>query len=332
MSDAMNIGSGVLGVLGEAWVERHRGGGGAKRNREDVFFTSAPKPQKQYKAKSELFARAAESRQRTGSGHGFASPGNTRSVRFGVRPVAGLSDQIRTIAFDDEERGQRRIGGGAKELGLPSGLSQSKGRSGLVQARLPSAKQKIAEGCRPAVIKVVSFAKGGKRAGATATYVQRDGVALETDDMRLLRSHDEVQTEIDHWTHSFDSRKPTDDVVTVQVKMAGLGNTHEDLKVFMRAVDAAFDGHHWALGEPLCRDGSLQARVVTVMAGTHERFRVNDDLSLAGNSRTAMLERVEREGITADRVTLIAGRPGHGVEALAYRLSLLTENGRGRHD
>jgi len=243
--------------------------------------------------------------------------------------VAGLSDQIRTVAFDDEERGQKSSGGGSRERGLPSGLSQLLGRSELVQARLPSAKQQIADGYRPAVIKVVSFAKGGKRAGATATYVQRDGVALETDDMRLLRSHDEVQREIDHWTHSFDSRKPTDDVVTAQVKVAGLRNTHEDLKVFMRAVDVAFDGHHWALGEPLCRDGSLQARVVTVMAGTHERFRVNDDLSLSDNSRTAMLERVEREGITADRVTLIAGRPGHGVDALAYRLGLLTEKGVG---
>ena len=65
------------------------------------------------------------------------------------------------------------------------------------------------------------------------------------------------------------------------------------------------------------------------MAGTQERFRVNDNLSLADNSRTAMLERVEREGIASDRMTLIAGRPGHGVEALAYRLCLFTEKGEG---
>ena len=176
---------------------------------------------------------------------------------------------------------------------------------------------------------MVSFAKGGKRAGATATYVQRDGVALETDDMRLLHNHEEVQAEIDHWTHSFDSRKSTDDVVTVQVKVNGLGNTHGDLKLFMRAVDAACDGHRWALGEPVCRDGSLQARVVTVMAGTHERFRLIDEQTLADKSRMTMLERVEREGIIADRVTLVAGRPGHGVEAAAYRLSLLAEQGEG---
>jgi type IV secretory pathway VirD2 relaxase len=240
-----------------------------------------------------------------------------------------LSDQIRGIGIEDYERSQKRNGGGAKGQGLFATASKAEKRTGLPPRGLSSSKQLVAEGYRPAVIKVVSFAKGGKRAGATASYVQRDGVALETDDMRLLRCHDEVQAEIDHWTHSFDSRKPTDDVVTIQVKVAGLGNTHDDLKVFMRAVDAAFDGHHWALGEPLCRDGGLQARVVTVVAGNNERFRVNDDLSLAGKSREAMLERVEREGIAADRVTLIAGRPGHGVEALTYRLSLLAEQGEG---
>ena len=329
MLDEGNTGAGVMDLLGEAWVERHRGGGGSKRNRTDVFFGDAPKPQLQSRPKGEFFARAAQSRQRVSASSFVASSGSSRSGKFGFSPVAGLSDQIRLVTFDDEERSQRRNGGGAAVRGVLTGSLKSKARPGLIPGSLPSTKQKIAEGFRPAVIKVVSFAKGGKRAGATAAYVQRDGVALETDDMRLLHNHDEVQAEIDHWTHSFDSRKPTDDVVTIQVKVAGLENTHDDLKLFMRAVDAAFEGHHWALGEPLSRAGSLQARVVTVMAGTHERFRVDDDLSLAVKSRTAMLERMEREGIAADRVTLTAGRPGHGVEALAYRLSLLAENGQG---
>lgn len=329
MLDEGNSETGVLDLLGETWVERHRGGGGGKRNRADVFFGDAPKPQRQIRAKGEFFARAAQSRQRASAGSFVGSSGSSRSGKFGFSPVAGLSDQIRLVTFDDEERSQKRNGGGAGVRGVLTGSPQSRAHIGLVPGSLPSTKQKIAEGFRPAVIKVVSFAKGGKRAGATAAYVQRDGVALETDDMRLLNNHDEVQAEIDHWTHGFDSRKPTDDVVTIQVKVAGLKNTHDDLKLFMRAVDAAFEGHHWALGEPLSWDGSLQARVVTVMAGTHERFRVDDDLSLADKSRTAMLERMEREGIAADRVTLIAGRPGHGVEALAYRLSLLAENGQG---
>jgi type IV secretory pathway VirD2 relaxase len=324
-----NSGTGVLDLLGEAWVERHRGGGAGKRSRADVFFGDAPKLQKQNRAKGEFFARAARSRQRASASSFVASSGSSRSGKFGFGPVAGLSDQIRLITLDDDERSQRRNGGGAGGQGIQSGSPQSKGRPGFVSGGVPSSKQKIADGFRPTVIKVVSFAKGGKRAGATAAYVQRDGVALETDDMRLLRNHDEVQAEIDHWTHSFDSRKATDDVVTIQVKVAGLKNTHDDLKLFMRAVDAAFEGHHWALGEPLSRDGSLQARVVTVMAGTKERFRVDNDLSLADKSRTAMLERMEQEGIATDRVTLIAGRPGHGVEALAYRLSLLAENGQG---
>lgn len=329
MLEEGNSGTGVLDLLGEAWVERHRGGRGTNRSRADVFFGDAPKPQKQNRAKGEFFARAAQSRQRASASSFVASSGSSRSGKFGFGPVAGLSDQIRLITLDDDERSQRRNGGGAGGQGIQSGSLKSKARPGFIPGSLPSTKQKIAEGFRPAVIKVVSFAKGGKRAGATAAYVQRDGVALETDDMRLLHNHDEVQAEIDHWTHSFDSRKPTDDVVTIQVKVAGLKNTHDDLKLFMRAVDAAFEGHHWALGEPLHRDGSLQARVVTVMAGTKERFRVDDELSLADKSRAAMLERMEREGIAADRVTLIAGRPGHGVEALAYRLSLLAENGQG---
>lgn len=319
----------VLNNRGEAWVERHRGGGGGKRNRADVFFANAPKPERQYRAKGEFFERAAQSQVRVARSTPVASPSRSRSGKFGFGPVAGLGGQIRLVTFDDEDWTQKRNAGGAKGQGFHSGSALSKAHPGLAPGGAPTTKQKIAEGYRPAVIKVVSFAKGGKRAGATATYVQRDGVALETDDMRLLSSHDEVQAEIDHWTHSFDNRKPTDDVVTVQVKVKGLSNTHDDLKVFMRSVDAAFDGHHWALGEPLSRDGGLQARVVTVMAGTHERFRVDDDFNLADKSRTAMLERMEREGIASDGVTLVAGRPGHGVEALAYRLCLLAENGQG---
>ena len=44
MSDTNKFEVAVFGILGEAWVERHRGGGSAKRNRSDVFFTGAPKP------------------------------------------------------------------------------------------------------------------------------------------------------------------------------------------------------------------------------------------------------------------------------------------------
>lgn len=334
MSETTNFEGADFDILGEAWVERHRGGGSAKRNRSDVFFTGASKPQKQNRAKGDFVARAMESQQRVGTRSPVRSSVSADSVRFGLNPVAGLNDRIRTVSADDEERVQARGGGGAGGQGSKGSQSApspspSKGRPGVSLAGSQNSKQKIAEGYRPAVIKVVSFAKGGKRAGATATYVQRDGVALETDDMRLLHNHEEVQAEIDHWTHSFDSRKSTDDVVTVQVKVKGLGNTHEDLKLFMRAVDAAFDGHRWALGEPVCRDESLQARVVTVMAGTHERFRLTDEQALTEKSRMAMLARVEREGIAADRVTLVAGRPGHGVEAAAYRLSLLAEQGEG---
>lgn len=321
--------SGVLDILGEAWVERHRGAGGGKRNRADVFFTGAPQRQKQIRPKGDFIARAVQSQTRSNAKTTDRTSGSSRSIKFGFTPVAGLSDKIRVVSIDDEECSLSRRGGGAGGHELRSALPEAKGRSAQSLAGVSGSKQKIAEGYRPAVIKVVSFAKGGKRAGATATYVQRDGVALETDDLRQLSNHEEVQAEIDHWTHNFDSRKSTDDVVTFQIKVAGLGNTHDDLKMFMRTVDAAFDGHHWALGEPVYRDGSLQARVVTVMAGQQERFRLTEEETLTEKSKAAILGRIAREGVAADRVTLVAGRPGHGVESVAYRLSLLAEKGEG---
>jgi len=222
----------------------------------------------------------------------------------------------------------------------------------------------LARGYQPAVVKVISYAHGVTRATASAQYIERDEVELETHDGLRLPDRHAVAEEIRAWSSSFEKRQPSQDVVAVRVQLSGLRDTAEDRERLGVAVAAAFDGHHHAVRIDAQPSGHIEARVVVVMARTitpeekaadrvaqadgvkrpalqtrirvvEQRLGSTDDAPLRkvfdARTEAAMKARIETTtGYPQHGISIEPATPGHGRDALGQRLSTLVSKSPAR--
>lgn len=200
----------------------------------------------------------------------------------------------------------------------------------------------LSAGYAPAVLKIVSYAHGVTRATATAQYVQRDDVQLETHDGRVLADHEAVEAEMKDWEKDFDRRRESQDVVTMRLSLSGLPPDWVAPALGL-AIEAGFAGHRHVSRLEQGAKGEITARVVVVLAGTkpalrgaegapeRERFKVDEGphgRKLIDRYESAIKDRIGKAvGFQREQITLSVGRPGHGVEAVAYRVGQLIEAG-----
>lgn len=300
--------------------------------------------------------------------------GKGRGRSIGLFGSADLDvDALRsgqTITGDRDEERRRRlpkipVRGGRQPAGA-SPFGSDFGGGGAVFAS-PSVHGAVASsvstaalltrGYQPAVVKVISYAHGATRATASAQYIERDEVELETHAGQRLPDKQAVADEIKAWSSSFEKRSPSQDVVAVRVQLSGLRDTTEDRELLATAAGAAFDGHRHAIRVDALASGHLEARAVVVMARTitpeekaaNRTARTNGDIRPALPSRIRVVE--QRMGTTEDapmrkvfdarseaamkeRIETLTGYPqhgistepsvpGHGRDALGQRLSTL---------
>ena len=216
-----------------------------------------------------------------GSGGGSkVSSGTTATLRPAMKPVTVVGLPNNTYAFEDlmGQRGRRGGGGGASGGGGSGGY----GAVGLTR------------GAAPAVVKIISFGHGGKRASAIALYVLREEVKLETYDGRVLSTQEQVGAEMKAWAQDFDARRESDDVVKVRLWLTPVRDqtspvwqdaasreasgeapveTPEEVaarriaerEVLGRVVAAGFAGHRYAFAMGEDQVGRVYADVVSVM-------------------------------------------------------------------
>jgi type IV secretion system T-DNA border endonuclease VirD2 len=205
----------------------------------------APPPSKGLHGESITGGRDEEKRRRLGSV--FARAGRSSGEAAGARSgIAGL---------------------GGRERPAPNSATGADIRGG----GSVSAAALLARGYQPAVVKVISYAHGTARATASAQYIERDEVELETHEGLRLPDKAAVAEEIQAWSSGFEKRSPSQDVVAVRVQLSGLRDTPEDRVLLDGAVGAAFAGHRHAHRIDVQKDGVLEARVVAVMARTTTR-------------------------------------------------------------
>lgn len=237
-------------------------------------------------------------------------------------------------------------GGGAstppagKSAPIAGGGADGGGGSGAGQRGAVGRARQLAAGYQPAVIKVVSYARGVARATATGQYVQREDVALETHDGRILADREAVADEIKAWSSNFAKRAESHDVGAVRLTLQGVADTPEGRAILEKAVAAGFEGHRHAYRIDATRDGMLEARVVTAMAGPgKERFRVREErvgeegrgftqkrLDMASEARAK--ERITAAtGLAQEAIGIVPGATSHGRDGVTYRLNKLIEKG-----
>ena len=171
-------------------------------------------------------------------------------------------------------------------------------------------------------------------------YVQRDEVALETHTGQLLRTQEAVAAEMKAWARDFDKRRPSDDVATFRLSIAGEGSEEP----LVEAVQAAFAGHRFAYRIDRLEDGSATAFVVATMAGqpvvrgengdetARERFHLSEvrgERQFSRPTREAIVSRVSAAlGVVAEDVRVTPdSEASHGKAGVVYQLSRLASRG-----
>lgn len=253
--------------------------------------------------------------------------------------ITGGRDEERARSLPASSGG----GAGAASSAAPRAGSASNGggmsMGGGGQAAVGHARQ-LAAGYQPAVIKVVSYARGAARATATGQYVQREDVALETHDGRMLGDREAVAEEIKAWSTGFSKRAESQDVAAIRFKLHGVRDTPDGRETYEKAIVAGFAGHRHAYRIDALPSGELEARLVVAMAGSQrERFRVReervgteengfDQRRLDAASEAVVKARIHAaKGYPAHAMSIDPGATGHGRDGVTYRLNKLVEKG-----
>jgi type IV secretory pathway VirD2 relaxase len=258
----------------------------------------------------------------------------------GPRRVA-LGSGFGMASWRGDELQSTKTGKGPPRAGSAGGGGARRSLSG--SGAVGASSRLTAQGYSPAVVKLVSFASGRARATTTADYVLREDAPLETHDGLILADREAVAAEMKRWAQDFEQRAKSQDAAGVRVAVAGLTDTHEDRAKLAETVAVVFRGHVHAFRiEPL-RDGSIEARVVAVLAGRNEdgkaeRFRIveqrvgseEDGFSIRvfdAKSQAAIHARVAAIGVAPYRLSVEPGAPTHGVDGVTHRLNQLVERG-----
>lgn len=294
---------------------------------------------------------AAQSRRQPRAFGGLDEERRRRAARMAPLPKAPPADQVirgQTITGGRDEERFRSLpassagGGGVGGATSPRPAAQApiaRGFGGAGQGAVGRARQ-LAAGYQPAVVKVLSYARGVTRATKTGQYVQREDVSLETHDGRMLTDRDAVADEIKAWSVDFSKRAESQDVGAVRLALRGVKASEEGRETYEKAIAAGFAGHRYAYRLDTTFSGELEARLVIALAGPpKERFRVREDR--AGDQESGFIRKrfdMASEGKIKDRIHAATGvdiqaigvSPGmtnHGRNGVTYRLNKLLDHG-----
>jgi len=260
--------------------------------------------------------------------------------------ITGERDEERARSIPAATGGGGAGPGASPSRGAPSpisgGFSAGSGGVGMNSAGggpLGRARQ-LAAGYQPAVIKVVSYARGVTRATATGQYVQREDIPLETHEGRMLTDREAVADEIKAWSTDFSKRAESQDVGAFRLRLEGVPDTAEGRAVYEKAIAAAFSGHRYAVRLDIDDKGQLEAHAVAAMAGSgKERFRIREAqvANQEYDARPSRLDTVSDAavrartvtawGVNGDAVTIRPGATSHGRDGVTHRLNKLIEAG-----
>ena len=276
-----------------------------------------------------------------------AAPSSVSSQRIlrGATITGGMDDERRrTLPISKGSGGAAGAGRASParhDLSVEGGFSAGGGGQGGALGRA----RKLAAGYQPAVIKVVSYARGVARATATGQYIQREEVALETHDGRMLEDREAVAEEMKAWSTGFVKRAESQDVVALRLRLVGARDTPEGREMVGTALAAGFSGHRYAARIDVTPSGELEARTVVAMAGSaKERFRVREERVGDGEasitrhrfdraSDAIIKARIETAtGQGAHAVVLMPAGTSHGRDGVTYRLNKLIEAGEAIDD
>ena len=260
-------------------------------------------------------------------------PRRNHHRRSGWRTLPGLCQRRRPEGAGDARQGLIQP---CKHL---TPATWRAGRGAVGRAR------QLAAGYQPAVIKVLSYARGAARVTKTGQYVQREDVPLETHNGRMLTDREGVADEIKAWAPSFSKRAESQDVGAIRVTLHGLKDTAEGRETYEQAIAAGFAGHHYAYRLDATFSGDPEARLVVALAGpAKQRLRVRHERVGDGEhgfaqrrfdmaSEARIKERIRAAtAVSTHAIDVFPGMTNHGRSGVTYLLNKLVEHGAALDD
>ena len=254
-------------------------------------------------------ARHDEEDRRRGGG-GFAG--------LGQPPLAARARPARS-PWDEEDRQGGGGGGGGGRLAPARRERMRLADSGMRISGLAGGGQK-------AVVKVVSFASGGARVGALASYVTKEregGVAIEDQDGLALDGA-AVGAKLERWRQGYSERQRSKDVATVRFEIVGRAGL--DAATVQAGIVSSFGGHRFALRAERAGEGGFEITAVVAAAAdpapgakAQPRFRFDKafEASLSAGISGELGAEVQAQVLGT----------GHGREGVVHRLSRLVAGG-----
>lgn len=245
---------------------------------------------------------------------------------FGQPSLATRARPARSV-WDEEDRHGAGGGGGGGGRFAPARRERKRLADGATRI------SGLAGGGQKAVVKVVSFASGGARVGALASYVTKEregGVATEDQDGLALDGA-AVAEKLERWRQGYSERQPSKDVATVRFEITG--RPELDAATVQAGIGRSFEGHRFALRVERAGEGGFEVAAVVAaaadpavtVAGAKAQPRFKFDKSFEASLAAGI------SGELGAEVQAQVLGTGHGREGVVHRLSRLVA-GAAAHD
>ncbi|EPE94082.1 relaxase/mobilization nuclease domain-containing protein [Rhizobium grahamii] len=238
-----------------------------------------------------------------------------------------LAGRIRTI---DEEKPRRRSVAQDDRSARPGRTAKTSGHKSA-ERHLPPFRPMstrftgLASGSQPAVVKLASFAGGG-RLGAMARYISRDGeVVIEDQAGDTLAGREKVAGIADDWAHLMGNRAESRDIGCFRIDVASHPGEEQALNAWASdIVTSALGARSFAFAITE-REGQHRIDGVVVL-----RDRSGERLSADAKAEEIIQRRMaEQGGASAEDVRFRFTGYGNGVDYGAARLRQLVEDSAG---
>jgi len=203
----------------------------------------------------------------------------------------------------------------ANQARIPRRLRQGWNQATAIKINLApsttlSRMKGIVEGAQPAVVKMSGTGGGIKSATNMVRYVSRDAaMPMERENGKQITTIQQQNDMLEEWSHFFDKRQPSRDVVTLKGDIEDSGISIKDVQT---ALESIYEKQHIVFGQHQDDNGHNQLiAVLTIASKGKGRIKTTDHAL-----QKIAIRLSEEHGIDTAGLNLSYGEVGHGEQAL----------------
>ena len=176
---------------------------------------------------------------------------------------------------------------------------------------------RVAEKAPQAMVKITSYASGAGRAGATASYISREGeLPMETGEGDILTGKEDIADNLSEWSHDFGERKNSRDAMHMVLSTPS-GSDRVAAHRAVRAFSAEmFSGNHSYMFAMHNDTDNPHGHLMVKMRG-HDGVKLDPRKADLKRYREVFAEKCQEQGINVDSSPRLARGAGSKGKSLS---------------